>query len=192
MVKPYDCGLICGRFQTFHIGHESLVDTGMKLCDRVLILIGSAQECGTERNPYNIVTRMDMLKSIYGDRSDVMIYGLSDMTDENDIRPEWGKYLLENVDRYIYKAPELMIYGNDESRSRWFAPEDIRDTSELIVNRGRIPISATMVRRAMVFDRRKEWMSMVNPKLHKMYDRLRDELMTVPFYQEMFDQRKEN
>lgn len=59
MVKPYDCGLICGRFQTFHIGHESLVDTGMKLCDRVLILIGSAQECGTERNPYNIVTRMD-------------------------------------------------------------------------------------------------------------------------------------
>ena len=192
MVKPYDCGLICGRFQTFHIGHESLVDTGMKLCDRVLILIGSAQECGTERNPYNIVTRMDMLKSIYGDRSDVMIYGLSDMTDENDIRPEWGRYLLENVDRYIYKAPELMIYGNDESRSRWFAPEDIRDTSELIVNRGRIPISATMVRKAMVFDRRKEWMGMANPKLHKMYDRLRDELMTVPFYQEMFDRREEN
>ena len=192
MVKPYDCGLICGRFQTFHIGHESLVDTGMKLCDRVLILIGSAQECGTERNPYNIVTRMDMLKSIYGDRSDVMIYGLSDMTDENDIRPEWGRYLLENVDRYIYKAPELMIYGNDESRSRWFAPEDIRDTSELIVNRGRIPISATMVRKAMLFDRRKEWMGMVTPKLHKMYDRLRDELMTVPFYQEMFDRREEN
>lgn len=192
MVKPYDCGLICGRFQTFHIGHESLVDTGMKLCDRVLILIGSAQECGTERNPYNIITRMDMLKSIYGDRSDVMIYGISDMTNENDIRPEWGRYLLDNVDRYIYKAPELMIYGNDESRSRWFAPEDIRDTSELIVNRGRIPISATMVRRAMVFDRRKEWMNMVNPKLHKMYDRLRDELMTVPFYQEMYEQREEN
>ncbi len=192
MVKPYDCGLICGRFQTFHIGHESLVDTGMKLCDRVLILIGSAQECGTERNPYNIITRMDMLKSIYGDRSDVMIYGISDMTNEDDIRPEWGRYLLDNVDRYIYKAPELMIYGNDESRSRWFAPEDIRDTSELIVNRGRIPISATMVRKAMVFDRRKEWMSMVNPKLHKMYDRLRDELMTVPFYQEMYEQRKEN
>lgn len=192
MVKPYDCGLICGRFQTFHIGHESLVDTGMKLCDRVLILIGSAQECGTERNPYNIITRIDMLKSIYGDRSDVMIYGISDMTNEDDIRPEWGRYLLDNVDRYIYKAPELMIYGNDESRSRWFAPEDIRDTSELIVNRGRIPISATMVRKAMVFDRRKEWMSMVNPKLHKMYDRLRDELMTVPFYQEMYEQRKEN
>lgn len=186
MLKPYDCGLICGRFQTFHIGHESLVETGLKLCDRVLILVGSSQESGTERNPYDVATRMDMLRAIYGNDSDViMMHGLTDLTDENDIRPEWGRYLLDAVDRYLYKAPELMIYGNDESRSRWFDPEDIRDTSEFIVNRGRIPISATMVREAMVFDRRKEWMSMVNPKLHKMYNRLREELMGVSFYQDM-------
>lgn len=190
-MKPYDVGLICGRFQIFHKGHESLVETGLKLCDRVLILIGSAQECGTERNPFNINTRTKMLKTIYGDSSDIMIYGLADMTNENDIRPEWGRYLLNNVDRYIYKAPELMIYGNDESRSKWFAPEDIRDTSEFIVNRGRIPISATMVREAMVFDRRKEWMSMVNPKLHKMYNELRDELMTITFYKNMLNERKQ-
>lgn len=186
MLKPYDCGLICGRFQTFHIGHESLVETGLKLCDRVLILVGSSQESGTERNPYDVATRMDMLRAIYGNDSDViMMHGLADLTDENDIRPEWGRYLLDAVDRYLYKAPELMIYGNDESRSRWFDPEDIRDTSEFIVNRGRIPVSATMVREAMVFDRRKEWMSMVNPKLHKMYNRLREELMGVSFYQDM-------
>lgn len=78
-----------------------------------------------------------------------------------------------------------MIYGNDEARSRWFDPEDIRDTSEFIVNRGRIPISATMVREAMAKDDRKAWMSMVNPRLHKLYDRLRSELMTIPFYQEL-------
>lgn len=186
-MKPYDVGLICGRFQTFHIGHESLVETGIKLCDRILILIGSAQECGTERNPFNINTRTKMLRYIYGDNANILIYGVSDLTNENDIRPEWGRYLLDNVDRYIYKAPELMIYGNDESRSKWFDPEDIRDTSEFIVNRGRIPISATMVREAMVFDKRKEWMSMVNPKLHKMYSELRDELMSVQFYKDMFD-----
>ena len=193
MLKPYDCGLICGRFQTFHIGHESLVETGLKLCDRVLILVGSSQESGTERNPYDVATRMDMLRAIYGNDSDViMMHGLADLTDENDIRPEWGRYLLDAVDRYLYKAPELMIYGNDESRSRWFDPEDIRDTSEFIVNRGRIPISATMVREAMVFDRRKEWMSMVNPKLHKMYNRLREELMSVSFYQDMLRKGEQN
>ena len=114
-MKPYDVGLICGRFQTYHIGHESLINMGTQLCDRILILIGSSQECGTERNPLNINTRTKMLKEIYGDSPEIMIYALSDLTDENDIRPEWGKYLLENVDRYIYKVPELMITGDDEA-----------------------------------------------------------------------------
>lgn len=176
-MKPYDTGLIVGRFQTLHIGHQSLIDTGIKLCDRVLVLVGSAQECGTKRNPLNINTRTKMLKEVYGNQ--IMIYALADMTNEDDIRPEWGRFLLENVDRYIYKAPDLMIYGNDEARSKWFDPEDIRDTSEFIVNRGRIPISATDLRNMMINDERKEWMKWVDPKLHKMYDELRNELMTA-------------
>ena len=179
-MKLYDTGLVVGRFQTLHIGHQSLIDTALNLCDRVLVLVGSAQECGTERNPLNVSTRIKMLKEIYGDQ--IMIYALSDMTDEDDIRPEWGKYLLKNIDRYIYKAPELMVYGNDEARSKWFDPEDIKDTSEFIVNRGRLPISATMLRQMMIDDDRKEWMKWVDPKLHKMYDELRNELMTVDYY----------
>lgn len=90
-MKPYDVGLICGRFQTFHKGHEKLVDTGLMLCDRLLILIGSDQECGTERNPLNISTRTKMLKEIYGDCHNIMIYGLSDMTNENEHLSRMGK-----------------------------------------------------------------------------------------------------
>lgn len=185
MMKPYDVGLICGRFQTFHKGHEKLVDTGLLLCDRLLILIGSAQECGTERNPLNINTRTKMLRAIYGDDRDIMIYGLPDLTNESDIRPEWGRFLLENADRYIYKNPDVMIYGNDESRSAWFDKKDLKYTTELIVNRNELPISATEVRKYMVMDDRKAWMECVNPKLHKMYDEIRSELMTVPYYREM-------
>lgn len=183
-MKPYDTGLICGRFQTFHKGHERLVDTGLMLCDRLLILIGSAQECGTERNPLNINTRTRMLKEVYGDSPNIMVYGLSDLTNENDIRPEWGRYLLDNVDRYIYKNPDVMIYGNDESRSSWFDKKDLKNTTELIINRNELPISATMLRQLMVENNRKEWMKWVNPRLHKMYDELRNELMTVKYYQQ--------
>ena len=186
MGKPYDVGMVCGRFQTFHKGHERLIDTALLLCDRVLILIGSAQECGTERNPFNINTRTKILKEIYGDRPEVMIYGLADMTNENDICPEWGRYLLNNTERYIYKNPELMIYGNDDSRSGWFSKEDLANTAELILNRHEMPISATMVREHMAKDERKEWMKLVNPKLHKMYDELRAELMSIPYYQDLY------
>ena len=181
----YDSGLIVGRFQTFHKGHQSLVDAGLQLCDRVLILIGSAQESGTERNPYNISTRIDVIRSVYADNSRVSVYALPDLTNENDITEEWGRYVLGQVDRYLYKAPELMIYGNDEARSRWFNVNDIKDSAEFIIPRSRLPISATMLREMMVKDERREWMKWVNPKLHKMYDRLRAELMGVPYYKEL-------
>ena len=187
-MKPYDVGLICGRFQTFHKGHEKLVETGMLLCDRLLILIGSSQECGTERNPLNINTRTKMLKMVYGDNPNIMIYALPDLSNENDIRPEWGRYLLQNADRYIFKNPDVMIYGNDESRSAWFDKADLKNTTEVIINRNELPISATMLRQYMVEDNRKAWMELVNPKLHKMYDEIRRELMTVDFYRN----KKEN
>lgn len=187
-MKPYDVGFICGRFQTFHKGHEKLINTGLMLCDRLLIFIGSSQEDGTERNPFNITTREKMLKAVYGDRDNIMIYGLPDLTNEDDIRPEWGKYLLEKIDRYIYKKPEIMIYGNDESRSAWFAKEDLTNMTELIINRSDLPISATMVRDLMIRDKRKAWMSFVNPKLHKMYDELRMELMSVEWYNKKYDE----
>lgn len=185
MVKPYDVGLICGRFQTFHKGHEKLINTALMLCDRVLILIGSSQECGTERNPFNINTRTKMLREVYGDDQNIMIYGIPDLTNENDICPEWGRYVLDNADRYIFKNPDVMIYGNDESRSAWFSKEDLKYTTELIINRSELPVSATMLREYMVKDNRKDWMTYVNPKLHKMYDELRRELMSVKFYQKM-------
>ena len=78
-----------------------------------------------------------------------------------------------------------MIYGTDESRSAWFDKKDLKNTTELIINRSELPISATMLRQLMVEDRRKEWMELVNPRLHKMYDELRNELMTVEFYKNM-------
>ena len=74
MYKPYDTGLLVGRFQTFHIGHQSLVEAGKKLCDRMIILVGSAQESGTERNPFNISTRIDCIKEVYGCDSGIQIY----------------------------------------------------------------------------------------------------------------------
>lgn len=187
MGKVYDCGLVVGRFQTFHLGHQHLIDSALNLADRVLIFVGSANEYGTERNPLNVETRIRMLRQVYDDDRVVMIYPLPDLTNENDINQEWGKYVLDNCKRYIYKNPEIFVFGNDTNKgSSWFSDEDLSNTSQLIINRQNIPISATKLRELMVYGdaKRSQWMSWVNPKLHKFYDEMRSELMTVPFYQE--------
>lgn len=178
--KPYDTCLLVGRFQHFHIGHESLITHAFKIADRVIIFVGSAQESGTLRNPFDVATRIDMIKSIYGES--VIVKPLNDLSSENDITPDWGRYVLSNAKRYIYKVPEIMIYGNDCSRSRWFDLEDISETMEIIVPRSKIQISATELREFMIKDMREEWMKYVNPKLHKHYDRLRSELLATEPY----------
>lgn len=183
-MKPYDVGMICGRFQTLHKGHEKLFNTGLLLCDRLLIFVGSSQLSGTERNPLNVETRIRMIREVYGNSPNIMVYGLADLSNEDDISPDWGKYLIDNARRYIYKNPEIMIYGNDESRSNWFNKEDLKNTAELIINRTELPISATMLRNYMVNDEREKWMEYVNPRLHKMYEEIRAELMTVPYYKQ--------
>jgi len=188
-MKPYDVGLVVGRFQHFHIGHRSLVENAFKLCDRVLILVGSAQESGTLRNPYLPSTRIDVIREIYGhDNSVLQVKELNDLTNENDITPDWGKYVLKNVKTHIRKEPSLMVYGNDEFRSRWFAPEDIENTAELVIPRSRIPISATMLRDALVRDDFEYWSRFVDDKTHKMYDRLRAELLSTDPYRELYEQ----
>jgi len=186
MSKAYDCGLVVGRFQTLTIGHEYLIESALRLCDRLLIFVGSAQEYGTERNPLNVNTRIKMLREVYDDDKRVIIQPLVDLTNENDISEDWGKYVLENCRRYIYKNPEIFVFGNDTNKgSSWFSDEDLENTSQLIVNRNKIPISGTKLRELMVYGdiKRSEWMSWVNPKLHKFYEEIRSELMSVPFYQ---------
>lgn len=188
-MKPYDVGLIVGRFQHFHIGHKSLVETAYKLCDRVLILVGSAQESGTLRNPYLPSTRIDVIREIYGRDNDLLqVKELNDLTNENDITADWGRYVLKNVKTHIRKVPSLMVYGNDEFRSKWFDPEDIKDTAEIVVPRSKIPISATMLREALVKDDFEYWSKFVDEKTHKMYDRLRSELLRTDPYREMYEQ----
>lgn len=181
-----DLGIVFGRYNDFHIGHESLVDVASDFCDRVLIVVGSSQEQGTERNPYSIATRMEMIREVYPDKNKFIIRCLADMTHEDDVTPEWGKYVIAHVKEMAFKTPDLMVYGNDEARQRWFDKSDI-SWMDIMIPRSIIPISATMMREAMVKDDRDMWMKYHNPKLHKHYGRLREELLATKYYRDMFN-----
>lgn len=63
--KKYKFALIIGRFQPFHIGHKEIVDAALKCSDRVLILVGSAQEHGTVQNPLPYIFRAQIIKTVY-------------------------------------------------------------------------------------------------------------------------------
>lgn len=187
--KFYDLGVVCGRFGHEQIGHVSLFDTCMSLCKRTLILVGSAQESGTLRNPFRVETRIDVIRETYPGETEanLMVRGINDLTNEYDITSDWGKFVKSEIERHKHKFASLMVYGNDEFRSKWFAPEDLVGTAELIIPRSTIPVSATMVRGMLVIDDESAWQEVTHPLIHGMYGRLREELMSVPIYKEIYN-----
>lgn len=187
--KFYDLGVVCGRFGHEQIGHVSLFRTCMALCKRTLILVGSSQEYGTLRNPFRVETRIEVIKETFpGETEDtLMIRGIRDLTNEFDITSDWGKFVKSEVITHKHKFANLMVYGNDEFRSKWFAPEDLIGTAELIIPRSTIPVSGTMVRGMLVIGDETGWQKATDPLIHGMYSRLRDELMEVDVYQKIYD-----
>ena len=183
-MKPFDVAMLCGRFQHIHIGHCHIIDTALSLADRMLILVGSAQETGTLRNPFDIQTRIEMIREVYP-FDNVTIKPLNDLTHEEDITPDWGKYVLDNSRRYIHKNPDIFVYGNDESRSKWFDPSDIKSVTEVIVSRAKLDISATKMREFLVKGDIDNWFFYSPPKIHKHCLRLREELLSTPAYKEL-------
>lgn len=125
MSKIYDCGMIVGRFQNFHLGHVKLIETALSLCDRVLVLIGSAQESGTGRNPFDTQTRAGMIRSVFDDGSGVLLHSIADIEDEGG----WGDHLLTTCSKYFHKPPDLFVYGSDMCQQNlWFTDEQMYKT----------------------------------------------------------------
>ena len=184
ITRPYDSSLVVGRFQTFHIGHQYLINTALSVADRVVVLIGSAQEYGTINNPFSVVTREKMIRAIYPG-SEVIISSINDVGTNKIIDETWGKYVLTNVKQLIRKAPDLYVHGQEASHTNWFRASEhlINETrfmSEIVVARERHNISATKLREFMFKDEFEKWSQYVHPKLHKYYDELRQELLLAP------------
>ncbi len=54
-------GLYIGRFQPYHLGHQAVIQKIAEDVDEILIVIGSAQESHTPKNPFTAGERMDMI-----------------------------------------------------------------------------------------------------------------------------------
>ncbi len=60
-------GLVVGRFQPFHRGHLAVIREVLGECDDLIVVIGSAEESHTEKNPFTAGERYQMIISSLGE-----------------------------------------------------------------------------------------------------------------------------
>ncbi len=150
--KPFDLGVMVGRFQTLHTGHVYMIEKAVAVCERVGIFVGSSQESGTSKNPYTYEQREHFLREVFGDK--VEIYPLPDIGVGNN--STWGDYVLKNVRERFGKSPDLLVSGKEERRVSWFDSVDGVSVAELYVPKI-IDISATEMRAWLIDGDLAQW-----------------------------------
>ena len=167
-MKPYGIGLIVGRFQTFHTGHKMMIDTAVKLCGRVIVLIGSAQESGTETNPFTYEQRKMMIEKSC--KRGIEIYPINDIGVGNNSK--WGDHVIDHVKNYCGAVPDLFVSGKESRRVDWFDTVKDIDLAELYIPKS-IDISASKMRRFMTEGDKKSWRAFTPRALWGDFDSLR-------------------
>ena len=167
--KPFSLGILVGRFQVVHAGHEQMIRTAIALCHQVGIFIGSSQESGTSTNPFPYEIRCRMLRNLFGDA--VQIFPLPDIGVGNTAA--WGDYVLENVRARFGCMPDLLVSGKESRRLDWFDSVQGVRIAELYIPKT-IAISASQMRAFLIADDRARWEHYVSKENHAMYPLLRE------------------
>lgn len=175
----FEFGIIVGRFQHIHKGHEKLINIGLKLCKKVLVFIGSANQEISSRNPYTYEYRKSLIEIIYKEeikRGKLIIAPLDDWKNYTILSPKWGEYVLNKSKDILGKYPSCIIYGKDKDIFKCFAKDTVKNISEVYVDRNSLLISATKMREYLKENNRKEWEKYANPKIYDKYEELRNML----------------
>jgi len=65
MSNKYDAAVFIGRFQPFHVGHESVIREAINQAKEVIVVVGSSFAARNIRNPFTFEERKTMIKSAF-------------------------------------------------------------------------------------------------------------------------------
>jgi nicotinamide-nucleotide adenylyltransferase len=176
-MKKYKCGLYIGRFQPLHDGHWDIIDRMISECNVAIIAIGSAQESGTERNPFSYGIRASLIYNtcewVDLEHRNIMVIPVADREHpSND--PSWGDYLLNTVKTYTGLTPDVIYEGQETERSNWYDNYNIPIVS---VERSIRPISATELRQALLDGDEQTFCNNTPFGVGRLYKVLREEIL---------------
>lgn len=114
-MKKFKLGFTVGRFQLVHKGHEQLIDFGLKMCEKFVVLLGSSNVSRTKDNPFTFEERKEMLETIYGDK--IIVLPIVDIG--IGYVPEWGRYLINTIKFNLGEEPDFAIVGSELDRENW-------------------------------------------------------------------------
>jgi len=147
--------LFVGRFQPLHKGHLGDIKWILKKYDKIIIVIGSSQESGKEKNPFDFEFRKNMIeKTLKTEGIEKKSYELIGIPDAHDDE-KWVKSILE-------KTKFDIVFTRNTWTKRCFEKFKIPVERHPMFG----DISATKIRKKMKKD--EEWEKLVPKEVKKI------------------------
>ena len=158
-------GVVLARMQTPgpHAAHLLLIAQMLSECENCVVIIGSADKSGAERNPFTVEQRKMLYEEALDEigwpaefRNRLTVMTLKDLSDEADNSRIWGEYLWANA---VAQLPSGMdkfrIYYSDDEEiiKTWFPTKFLKNHVEIRhLDREDIleGLSATRIREAIL------------------------------------------
>lgn len=114
---PKRYGVIFGRFQPFHLGHASYISLVKHLGYEPLVIVCSAQESGTEKNPYDFETRKKMVHGGLNRWCYTAASNIVPLEDSLEDDASWLRRLQETVES-ITKGAEYVYFTHNKATEK--------------------------------------------------------------------------
>ena len=152
MVEHYfNVGLVIGRFQPLHKGHERMIETALGYCNKVVVVIGSAQASGTKENPLTWADRYTIILHRFSrDCNDqrLFIVPVNDREVYSD-DSSFGEYIYKQITDALGEefTPDCIIEGKEGKHDNWWKSVSLNGHIE--VDRNGLSVSGTELRNAI-------------------------------------------
>ena len=118
MSKKYDTLVLIGRFQPFHNAHLEIIKRSTALCDKLIVITGSAAQPRTYKNPFNSTERALMIKAATGGLSIQITVEANIDTLYND--QAWAVRVQAIVARNTQPGDRIAVIGHKKDDSSFY------------------------------------------------------------------------
>ena len=124
--KIYDFLVFIGRFQPFHRGHLAVIKKGLEQSSQIIVLVGSAHQPRSTRNPWTVEEREAMIRGALSedDNRRLHIAPLMDIVYNDKI---WVRNVQATVQGLVvahydtpHKQPSIALIGHNKDQSSFY------------------------------------------------------------------------
>ncbi len=153
-----ETALFVGRFQPLHNGHIDIIQKILKENDKIIIVIGSADEDFSQKNPLTTKERIILIKEAIKEMGvSPKNYHIIPLRDINNINL-WVNHLNKHIPKYS------KVYTGSELVKKCYK---INPTAKIInIKKDKFLFSASDIRKMMI--KNENWEKMVHPSTAKL------------------------